>query len=82
MVGLSLGLDPLRARASNAIGDCYILSCQATLMVWYVTALLSLAVLGCCVPGYAIQIEPSGLLTLYWLYLLEDLNFPNLMWAP
>ena len=61
MAGPCLGLDPLWARAFNAVGGCYAPSYQATLMVRYATALLCLTMLGCYIPGYVIQTEPSGL---------------------
>jgi hypothetical protein len=54
IIGLSLELDPLWAGSFNAIGGYYVLSCQAALMVWYVTSLLSLAMLVCYMPGYVI----------------------------
>jgi len=54
MTSLSSELDPLLARAFNAVGGYYILSHQVALMVLYATALLSPAVLGCHTPGYEI----------------------------
>jgi hypothetical protein len=54
MAGSGSEIDPLRAGAFNAVGDCYVPSRQDALMVWYVTALLSLAVSVCHVSGYVI----------------------------
>jgi hypothetical protein len=56
VAGLSSELYPLLARMFNVVCGHYIPSRQVALMVWYMTALLSLAVL-----GYKIQTEPSGL---------------------
>jgi hypothetical protein len=54
VAGRSLEIDPLLAKAFNAVGGCYTLSRQAALIVWYVTTLPSLAVSESFVPGYEI----------------------------
>jgi hypothetical protein len=76
IAGLSSELDPLWAGSFNAIGGCYVLSRRATLMVWYVTALLSLAMLVCYVPGYVIQAGPSGLIDAVSALPLGGYRFP------
>jgi hypothetical protein len=61
MAGSGSEIDPLRAGAFNAVGDCYVPSRQDALMVWYATALSSLAASVCHVPWYMIQVGPSDL---------------------
>jgi hypothetical protein len=61
MASVSSELDPLWAGSFSAVRGCCISSHEASLMMWYVTALPSLAV-SVCVSNYMIQAGLSGLI--------------------